>query len=74
MTVDASIHVDSLVVEYRAVGGPVRALDDVSLTVEAGSSVAVTGPSGCGKSTLLGVLGGLAVPTSGVVRIGGEEL
>jgi putative ABC transport system ATP-binding protein len=74
VTVDASIHVDSLVVEYRAVGGPVRALDDVSLTVEAGSSVAVTGPSGCGKSTLLGVLGGLAVPSSGVVRIGGEEL
>jgi putative ABC transport system ATP-binding protein len=74
VTVDASIHVESLVVEYRAVGGPVRALDDVSLTVEAGSSVAVTGPSGCGKSTLLGVLGGLAVPSSGVVRIGGEEL
>ena len=70
MTVDASIRVDSLVVEYRTAGGPVRALDDVSLTLEAGSSVAVTGPSGCGKSTLLGVLGALAVPSSGVVRIG----
>jgi putative ABC transport system ATP-binding protein len=74
VTVDASIQVDSLVVEYRTAGGPVRALDNVSLTLEAGCSVAVTGPSGCGKSTLLGVLGGLAVPSSGVVRIGGEEL
>jgi putative ABC transport system ATP-binding protein len=72
--VDASIQVDSLVVEYRTASGPVRALDEVSLTVDAGSSVAITGPSGGGKSTLLGVLGGLAVPSSGVVRIGGEEL
>ena len=74
MTVDASIQVDSLVVEYRTASGPVRALDEVSLMVQAGLSVAVTGPSGCGKSTLLGVLGGLAVPTSGAVRIGGEEI
>jgi len=72
--VDASIQVESLVVEYRTASGPVRALDEVSLTVDAGSSVAITGPSGGGKSTLLGVLGGLAVPSSGVVRIGGEEL
>ena len=71
---DASIQVESLVVEYRTASGPVRALDEVSLTVDAGSSVAITGPSGCGKSTLLGLLGGLAVPSSGVVRIGGEEL
>jgi putative ABC transport system ATP-binding protein len=74
VTVDASIQVDSLVVEYRTASGPVRALDEVSLMVQAGFSVAVTGPSGCGKSTLLGVLGGLAAPSSGVVRIGGEEL
>ncbi|MFL6271282.1 MAG: ABC transporter ATP-binding protein, partial [Actinomycetes bacterium] len=74
MTVDASIQVDSLVVEYRTASGLVRALDEVSLTVQAGFSVAVTGPSGCGKSTLLGVLGGLAAPSSGVVRIVGEEL
>jgi len=74
MTMDASIHVESLVVEHHTPGGPVFALDGVSLTVDAGSSVAVTGPSGCGKSTLLGVIGGLAVPTAGVVRIGGEEV
>jgi len=71
---DASIHVESVVVEHATAGGPVCALDGVSLTVDAGSSVAVTGPSGCGKSTLLGVLGGLALPTAGAVRIGGEEI
>lgn len=74
MTMDASIHVESLVVEHHTPGGPVFALGGVSFTVDAGSSVAITGPSGCGKSTLLGVIGGLAVPTAGVVRIGGEEV
>ena len=74
MTVDASIYVESLVAEYVTASGPVRVLDGVSLTVEGGSSVAITGPSGCGKSTLLGILGGLAVPSSGVVRIGGHVL
>ena len=55
MTVDASIQVDSVVVEHHTAGGPVFALDGVSFTVDAGTSVAITGPSGCGKSTLLGV-------------------
>ena len=74
MTVDASITIDSVVVEHATATGPVRALDGVSFTVDAGSSVAITGPSGGGKSTLLGVLGGLALPTAGAVRIGGEEI
>jgi putative ABC transport system ATP-binding protein len=74
MTADASIQVDSVVVEHHTAGGPVLALDGVSFTVDAGTSVAITGPSGCGKSTLLGVIGGLAVPTAGAVRIGGEEV
>jgi putative ABC transport system ATP-binding protein len=52
----------------------VRALDGVSFTVASGSSVAITGPSGGGKSTLLGVIGGLAQPTSGRVRIGNSQI
>jgi putative ABC transport system ATP-binding protein len=74
VTVDTSIRVDSVVVEHPTASGPVRALDEVSFAVEAGSSVAITGPSGSGKSTLLGVLGGLALPSSGTVRVGGQEL
>jgi putative ABC transport system ATP-binding protein len=46
----------------------------VSFTVASGSSVAITGPSGGGKSTLLGVIGGLAQPTSGRVRIGNSQI
>lgn len=74
MTIDASITVDSVVVEHQTSSGPVRALDGVSFRVAGGSSVAITGPSGGGKSTLLGVIGGLAQPTSGTVRIGDSEI
>jgi putative ABC transport system ATP-binding protein len=74
MTMDASIMVESVIVEHQTSSGPVRALDGVSFTVESGSSVAIAGPSGGGKSTLLGVIGGLARPTSGAVRIGDSHI
>jgi putative ABC transport system ATP-binding protein len=74
VTTDASITVDSVIVEHQTASGPVRALDGVSLTVDGGSSVAITGPSGGGKSTLLGVIGGLARPTWGTVRIGDAKI
>jgi putative ABC transport system ATP-binding protein len=74
MSMDASIAVDSVVVEHQTSSGPVRALDGVSFAVASGSSVAITGPSGGGKSTLLGVIGGLAQPTSGRVRIGDSQI
>ena len=74
MSVDASITIDSVVVEHQTSIGPVRALNGVSFAVDSGSSVAITGPSGGGKSTLLGVIGGLAQPTSGNVRIGDSEI
>jgi lipoprotein-releasing system ATP-binding protein len=56
---------------YDASGRRVDVLDDVSLTVERGQSVAVMGPSGCGKSTLLYLLGALEPPSSGSVMIDG---
>jgi len=52
----------------------VRALQDIDLDVDAGMMVAVMGPSGSGKSTLLTIAGSLEDPTSGQVRVCGQEL
>lgn len=68
------IRVVKVSMDYPTPGGLVRALDNVTLTVEPGRSLAVVGPSGCGKSTLLGILGGLEVPTSGEVHIGNHSV
>jgi NitT/TauT family transport system ATP-binding protein len=51
-----------------------RALDRISLAVEAGSFVAIVGPSGCGKSTLLNIVAGLLTPSTGTLRVDGEPL
>lgn len=53
---------------------PVRALDDVSLTVERGEFLCLVGPSGSGKSTLLNIAGGLDRPSSGRVLLEGQDI
>jgi putative ABC transport system ATP-binding protein len=55
-------------------GRELTILDDVSLSVEPGSSVAILGPSGSGKSTLLGLMAGLDRPSSGEVLLDGEPI
>lgn len=54
--------------------GEVKALDDVSLTIEDGEFVAVTGESGSGKSTLLNLIGALDAPTQGKIYVGGQDI
>jgi putative ABC transport system ATP-binding protein len=62
--------------KYYRTGSPleVRALDDVSLTIEAGSLTVLIGPSGSGKTTLLALLGALDRPTRGQVVFDGQHL
>ena len=51
-----------------------RAVNGVSLQIEAGEFVAIMGPSGCGKSTLLNILGLIDTPSEGSFRFMGEEI
>src|SRR5712692_10558709 len=69
------IEIDRLSKHYSmGAGETVRALDEVSLTADAGEWIAIMGPSGSGKTTLLNILGCLDQPTSGSVRIGSTDI
>lgn len=52
----------------------IKALDDVTLTIEPGEFTAMVGPSGSGKTTLLNQVGGLDTPDSGTIHIDGTEI
>ena len=54
--------------------GDVRAVDDVTLTIESGEFMVLVGPSGCGKSTLLRMIAGLEEVTEGDIWIGEREV
>jgi NitT/TauT family transport system ATP-binding protein len=59
---------------FRGERDDVQVLEDIDLDVHEGEFVCVLGPSGCGKSTLLNIVAGFLPPTSGSVRIDGEEV
>jgi putative ABC transport system ATP-binding protein len=68
------LELDAVVKHYRAAGEEVRAVDGISLHVDAGEIVAVQGPSGSGKTTLLMLIAGLLRPEAGTIRVAGREV
>jgi putative ABC transport system ATP-binding protein len=70
----SGVQVDVRHVRKSFESGRIRALEDVSLQLDAGELVALTGPSGCGKSTLLNLIGALDRPDAGEIWVGGEDV
>lgn len=68
------LKIENLTKLYGTGENTVRALDNVSFTVEKGEFVAIIGPSGSGKSTLLHILGGVDRPTAGHVFLNGCDV
>jgi putative ABC transport system ATP-binding protein len=68
--VTAQVKIDGLVKDY----GALRALNGISITIQAGEWVALMGPSGSGKTTLINILGGLDTLTSGHVVVDSVDL
>jgi putative ABC transport system ATP-binding protein len=69
-----ALAIDRVSLTLKSLAGPVDILSDVSLTVPAGQTLALTGPSGSGKSSLLMVGCGLEKPSAGKVAIGGTDI
>ncbi|MFD9896936.1 peptidase domain-containing ABC transporter [Mesorhizobium sp. NPDC059025] len=67
-------HLEARGLRFRYGDGEPDVLRDISLTIEAGESIAIVGPSGCGKSTLLKILAGLMHPTEGRVCLDGSDI
>ncbi|HSP93578.1 MAG TPA: ABC transporter ATP-binding protein [Thermoanaerobaculia bacterium] len=68
------IEIRGIHMAFRTEESDVRVLEDIALDVREGEFVCILGPSGCGKSTLLNIVAGFLPPTSGSVRIDGEEV
>ena len=74
LATDTVIEVSTLGKVVPSGDGTLTILHEISFAVRAGEAVAIVGASGSGKSTLLGLMAGLDQPSSGSVRLGGEDL
>ena len=68
------IDIQNLAKTYERGKQKVEVLHHVNLAIAEGDFLALMGPSGSGKSTLLNLIGGLDQPTSGSVRVGGQDI
>ncbi|MCR6666755.1 MAG: ATP-binding cassette domain-containing protein [Methyloversatilis sp.] len=68
------LEVSGLGKQVSSGNAPLQILQDIAFEVGAGEALAIVGASGSGKSTLLGLLAGLDLPSSGSVRIGGQDI
>jgi ABC-2 type transport system ATP-binding protein len=69
-----AISADGITKVYDGPEGELRAVDDVSFTVDSGTVVGVLGPNGAGKTTLIKSILGLVIPTSGTAEIDGIDV
>jgi len=72
--VSTRVQMSDIHLSYPTESGTVAVLDNASLTVPPGESLAITGPSGSGKTSLLLLLSGLERPDQGEIRVGSERL
>ena len=68
------IEVGNISKQVTTAEGTLNILDKINLSLASGKSLAIVGPSGSGKSTLLGILAGLDLPSSGSVRLNGQDI
>ena len=74
MNAPIALEVNNVIKTLKSDSGVVNAVDGVSFQVKAGEFVALVGPSGSGKTTMLSILAALLSPTSGQVKIDGQDL
>jgi putative ABC transport system ATP-binding protein len=72
--VETILNISNVSKAYRMAGRVLNVLENISFSVEAGSTVAIVGPSGSGKTTLLGLSAGLDRSTTGTVELNGIAL
>lgn len=71
---EGAIEVSGLSHVYQGMQGEVPALEDISMTVEAGRFVVIVGPSGCGKTSLLMMMAGLRAQSAGTILCHGKPI
>jgi spermidine/putrescine transport system ATP-binding protein len=71
---DHAVTAESAVKSFGHGAAAVRALDNVSVSIRKGEFFTLLGPSGCGKTTLLRLIAGFEMPTSGTIRLDGQDV